>query len=71
MTIRTEWEGPPKALSGGAEEDEAPELAAELANALVEALGEVLNETDYSRATRQRKFLEEQLVQIEAELLEA
>jgi len=71
MTIRTEWEGPPKALSGGAEEDEAPELAAELANTLVEALGEFLNEADYSRATRLRKFLEEQLVQIEAELLEA
>lgn len=71
MTIRTEWEGPPKALSGGAEEDEAPELAAELADTLVEALGEFLSESDYSRATRQRKFLEEQLVQIEAEVLEA
>ncbi len=71
MTIRTKWEGPPKGLSGGAEGDEAPKLAAELANTLVEALGEFLNEADYSRATRQRKFLEEQLAQIDGELLEA
>lgn len=71
LTVRTTWRGPPRAYSAGPEEEEAPQLAADLANALIAALDEFLDQADYTRASRQRAFLEEQVSKTERELLEA
>ena len=47
-----------------------PKLAASLANEAVDQLGRIVNETGYSDATRSRRFLEEELAKVKAELSE-
>ncbi len=63
------WTGRPRGLSSAEEKQQAARMAAEITNSLVAHLRDFLAEAKYTRASRRREFLEQQLHKAENELL--
>lgn len=61
--------GPPRLVATDEENRRDAALAADIANSIIEELKKFLSEAEYTRATKQRKFLAEQLDQTQQEMI--
>ncbi len=69
LTVTVTWKG--RSRLAGRTGDPAREMSARVCNEIIATLGDIVSELDFAAATRQRKFLEDQLKRTEQELLDA